>query len=89
MTTHVEPLICALIMVSAADGRMPDRELRQIGRYITYLLQHEVGTEIYAGGPSGGGDMMMTIVTVLSDRGTTRGASCGSTRRARMRRRWR
>jgi hypothetical protein len=37
MTTAVESLICALIMVSAADGRMPDRELRQIGRYITYL----------------------------------------------------
>lgn len=37
MTTPVESLICALIMVSAADARMPDRELRQIGRYINYL----------------------------------------------------
>jgi tellurite resistance protein len=37
MTTHYESLICALIMVSAADRKMGDRELRRIGRYIRTL----------------------------------------------------
>jgi tellurite resistance protein len=37
MATHVESLICALIMVSAADRQMGDRELRQIGRYVKHL----------------------------------------------------
>jgi tellurite resistance protein len=37
MTTHVESLICALIMVSAADREMGDKELRRIGRYIRTL----------------------------------------------------
>ncbi|MBX6320804.1 MAG: tellurite resistance TerB family protein [Rhodospirillaceae bacterium] len=37
MNSPAESLICALIMVSAADRKMGDAELRRIGRYVKTL----------------------------------------------------
>ena len=41
MTTHIESLICALIMVSAADRNLGDTELRTIGRWVKGLPAFE------------------------------------------------
>jgi imidazolonepropionase-like amidohydrolase len=45
------------------------------GRYATYSLLHEIGSETYSVSPAAAGGSLMTIEATLSDRGSTRASA--------------
>lgn len=61
--------VLSLLMVASAVRAAPAAEQ---GRYVTYLLLHEVGQETYSLSPSDSGGSVLSVVSTLSDRGSTR-----------------
>jgi imidazolonepropionase-like amidohydrolase len=57
---------------TAASAQTPQAEH---GKYVSYLIQHAIGSETYSVSPPGPEGAVMTITSILSDRGTTRAST--------------
>jgi imidazolonepropionase-like amidohydrolase len=77
-------VLLALGATPPAMARGQDAGSAESGRYITYSLQHAIGSEIYSLTPSGPGGSVLTVTASLSDRGSTRAGTTVLTMGARL-----
>jgi imidazolonepropionase-like amidohydrolase len=71
-------IVLSLTTALAASGRAQPAASTppgEHGRYATYSLLHEIGSETYEVSPAGLGASVMTISATLSDRGSTRASA--------------
>src|SRR5437588_7363405 len=66
-------LLCTSTTASFAQAR--NAAAAERGVYVTYRLQHAVGSETYSVGAAGPQGLVMTIASTLSDRGSTRAST--------------
>jgi len=81
-------LLAVLLALGAASrpamAQGPDGGGAESGRYITYSLQHAIGSETYSLTPSGPGGSVLTVTASLSDRGSSRAGTTVLTMGARL-----